>query len=270
MLFYSKGQEYTKFMIFNIFIDESGMANPLMYKTSPYFTICGIVMNQEHRDKLKREFTKLKIKHFKKDIIIHTKEMRGILNTDKKLEEFSKNLKTILNDTPFFLLYSVVNNEKANRFSWNNKASYKKGYRELIGNLIKFLIAKKSIGHIYAEASSVFQDIILYENLFHYLSNGINTLSINPEDVKKHLTSVTFVTKTNNDAEEQIADLFSCIPRIKLEIDSGKRTPESLDSLEVILLSSMEKHLFKLGTLTNISANKKRLYKEISSFSVIP
>jgi hypothetical protein len=257
-------------MIFNIFIDESGMANPLMHKNSPYFTVCGMVINQEHRNKLNQELTKLKIKHFKKDIVIHTEEIRDILKTEKKLEDFSKDLDTILNNTPFFLLYSIVDNEKANRFSWNNKASYKKCYRELVGNLIKFLIAKNSVGHICAEASTVFQDIILYENFFHYLANGIKNLAINPEDVKRHLTSVTFVTKANNDAEEQIADLFGCIPRVKLSIDSEQRTPESLDSLEAILLSSMEKHLFKFNFSLNLSATKKRLYKEIYSFSVMP
>ncbi len=257
-------------MIFNIFIDESGMANPLMHKESPFFTVCGIVVNQEHREKLNTEFSKLKVKHFKKNITLHSEKIRDILNTDIKLDSFSKDLIIVLNKFPFFLLFSVVDNEKALRYSWTNKTSYKKSYRELVGNLIKFLIAKKSLGHIYAEASTVFQDINLYENFFHYLANGIDALSITSQDVKEHLTSVTFVTKANNDAEEQIADLFCCIPRIKMNIDSGEKDIKNLDSLEAVLLSSMKKRIFKCDTSVNMSAGKKRFYKAISSFSMMP
>lgn len=256
-------------MIFNIFIDESGMANPLMYKASPYFTICGIVVNQEHREKLNIEFTKLKVKHFKKNITLHSEEVRDILNTNIKLDNFSNDLKAVLNNFPFFLLFSIIDNEKALRYSWTNKTSYKRSYRELLGNLIKFLIAKKSLGHIYAEASTVFQDINLYENFFHYLANGISTLSITSKDVKEHLTSVTFVTKANNDAEEQIADLFGCIPRIKMDLDSGRKDLKDLDSLEAILLSSMEKRIFKCDPSVKL-LEKKKLYNAISSFLMMP
>jgi hypothetical protein len=253
---------------FCIFIDESGMANPRMHNVSPYFSLCGVVINEESRDKLKKAFEKLKITHFKNNLILHSTNIRRMLKTEDKIEAFAKDTEKVLGNFGFFLLYVVVNNEKAKKYSWTNKAVYKKAYREIIGNLIKFLIAKNAIGKIFSEASNVFQDISLYENFFHYIANGIPNLAISPADVKKHLTSISFVTKANNDTEEQIADLLGCMGRIKTEIDNKIKSEKNLDSMEKVLFKITNKYLF-VGH-DGAKGNKAKLYKSINSFASLP
>jgi len=253
---------------FCIFIDESGMANPNTYKASPYFSLCGVVLNEELRDKIKKAFEKLKIKHFKKNLILHSSEIRKLLKTEDKIKNFAVDLNKLLRNFSFFLLYVIVDNEKARRYSWNSKASYKRVYREIVGNLIKFLIAKNATGKIYSEASNVLQDLSLYQSFFHFIANGIPDLSIKTEDIKKHLTSVSFVTKANDDIEEQIADLLAPMGRIKIEIQNNIRNEKDLDSIEKILYGITNKYLF-----TGDKAKKQekiKLYKSINSFALIP
>jgi len=244
------------------------MANPKMHNASPYFSLCGVVINEEFRNKIEKEFHTLKIKHFKKDVVIHYSELRKLLNKNEKVIAFSEDLEKLLNKFPFFLLYVIVDNKKANAYSWNSKASYRKVYREIVGNLIKFLLAKNAMGKIFSEASNSLQDISLYESFFHYIANGIPQVSISPLDVKKHLTAVSFVTKANNDTEEQIADLFAAMGRIKIEVDKGIKKEEDLDSIEKVLFKIARKNLF-VGRSAK-KASKVLLYNSINSFLIIP
>ncbi len=253
---------------FCIFIDESGMSNPKMYKVSPYFSLCGLVLNEASREKIKKDLDSLKLKYFKKNIILHSSELRRLLKTKEKIESFANDLGKILKGHSFFLLFIVVNNQKAKDYSWNSVAIYRKTYREIVGNLIKFLIAKDSTGVIFSEASNVSQDIALYQSFFHYIANGIPQLEIKPSDVKERLTAVNFVTKANNDIEEQLADLFACMGRIIIEIKNGTKKEADLDPIEKLLHEVINVNLFGKNNATN--PKKAKLYTSINSFSVLP
>lgn len=252
-----------------IFIDESGWADLKASSQSPYFTICGIVIKDTNRVKLAQDWKKLKLKYFKKsDYILHKVDLRKDLGSKTKITSFSSELDRILKQHSFFLLLSIVDKKKAINFSWQNKTVYERSYRTIIGNLIKFLIAKNAIGKVHAEASNVQQDIFLYQSFFHYIANGIPALKIKPYDVKKHLTSVSFVTKTNNDPEEQIADLLGTCGRIASDIKNQRIIESSLDEIDLILYKTMKRTLFK-GT-TALKTSKIKLYKNIEAFAELP
>lgn len=251
-----------------IFIDESGMSNPKMYKVSPYFSLCGLVLNEYSRDKIKKDLDLLKIKYFKKNIILHSSELRRMLKTRENIESFANDLGKILKKHSFFLLFVVIENEKAMQYSWNSVAIYRKTYREIIGNLIKFLIAKDSMGTVSSEASNVSQDIALYQSLFHYIANGIPKLGIKPSDVKGHLTAVSFVTKANNDIEEQLADLLAYMGKVSIEIKKGTRKEVDLDPIEKLLYGIINRNLFGKNKATKPA--KIKLYNSINSFSILP
>jgi len=40
---------------YNMFLDESGSANPVNYKISPYFSLSGIMVSENKRKELKEE-----------------------------------------------------------------------------------------------------------------------------------------------------------------------------------------------------------------------
>jgi len=173
-----------------IFIDESGTSDVKSYKIQPYFTVIGLVISGgDTRDKLNEDFENLKELYFgSKGYVIHNTELLRHLKTDKRIENFALDLKKFLNSHHFFILHTIVNKEKAYKLGWAKSAVLKKSYRILFSNLLKFLIAKDLRGQVVSEASNVEQDIVIYQNMFHFLVNGIDNLNITPQEAKEHLT----------------------------------------------------------------------------------
>jgi hypothetical protein len=254
---------------YSIYIDESGDADPSHFDKSSYFTLCGVVSSNKSRDSRQEKVDALKIKYFgKKSYILHSVNLNFHLKTPDRIEKFASDLDSILNSEDYFLLFVVVDQEKAFGRNWQKKTVYKNAYRALISNLIKFLIAKKVQGAICAEASKLEQDMHLYESFFHFIANGIDRLSITPEDVKKHLTALTFVTKINNDSEEQFADLFGVCGKLKCEIELKKRDLNELFPITSMLMKRMDQKLFR-GSPT-AKGKKKKLYANMNSFIKLP
>lgn len=251
-----------------IFIDESGTSDVKSYQTQPYFTLIGLVIGENNREKLKIDFEDLKLKHFgSKKYVIHGTEIRRFLKTDKKIKNFSIDLNKFLKKHNFFILSTIVNKEKAFRLGWAKITVLNRSYRLLFSNLLKFLVAKNLKGQVVSEASNSEQDIIIYQNFFHYLVNGISNLCISPQDSKKHLTSISFVTKLNNDSEEQISDLYGICPKIKEELKNKTKTIEQLNPIQKVLINSFENKLF-VGRATK--KDKAKLYKAINPLVEMP
>ena len=252
------------------FIDESGSATPNNFKQSSYFTLCGVLIGERSRAKLLKEFNELKVKYFgRKGFVIHQVSLRSDLKHKRKKEEaFASDLRKVLARNSFYVLFVSVDKYKAHNQSWIQSTVYKRTYNIFVANLVKFLIAKKINGKMYAEASSHTQDMYLYKSLFHYLANGIKKLGIKPADVKKHLTSLSFVTKINNDPEEQLADLFGICGKIQHEIDKGEIAEDFLDAIDRVIYDSMQRKLFKISNATKLS--KRKLYKSIKPFYKLP
>jgi len=251
-----------------IFIDESGSSDSKTYKESPVFTVCAMVIGFSSREKFEKDLEIIKLKYFKsKDYIIHSVELKRHLKTPENIGNFAKDMEKFLKTHPFFVLYVTTIKDKAFHLGRDKKKILNTSYRILIGNLVKFLIAKDLCGQINNEASSAEQDIILYQNFFHYHVNGIERLNISPMEVKKHLTSLSFVTKLNNDAEQQVVDLYGCCPKFQYLANKGISEKKKIDPIVKVLMNSLDKKLFKGGAM---SKNKVKLYKEINPSVILP
>lgn len=253
---------------YSIFIDESGMSNPRTWKESPYFSLAGLMIGNSSRHKFKEDLEVIKQKYFKnKNFILHGAEIIRDLKSKNQVQAFSIDLKKFLKSHNFFLFFVNTNKEKAFNKGWASATVLTRSYKLIIANLIKFLIAKDYKGSICSEASYVEQDIYLYKSFFHYLSNGIERLSITSDDVKRHLTSISFVTKLNNDPEEQIIDLYGVCGKTHAQVLSKKVDPSNLNPLIQILYGSMQEKLF-------IDKSKKpqktKYFSQINSFIQIP
>lgn len=254
---------------FSIFIDESGTPDPKTFTNSPYYILNGLVISEEQREKMKSKFEKLKISYFgSKNHVIHAVDIKRELKHKKRsLDSFASGFYKEMSNVPFFLLTVVVDKEKANRQSWLQSTVLQRTSRALFDSLIKFLTAKDANGSIIVEASDPSKDLEYYKSFFHFCSNGIDDISISPTEVKKHITSLAFVTKLNNDPEEQLADLFAYGGRLKMQIDNGGSTTEQLDSIDMAIYNLMEKRLFA-GTAK--TRRKTKLYNAINSFLLLP
>jgi len=161
-----------------IFIDECGKAD--YSDNSLTFSIVGVVISKETRLKLTESFKKLKVKFFKKEsFVFHRTELRNDLKVrGKDLREFSVELRKVLFTIPFFVIASVTDKEKAKKRNWEKDRVIDTSYRSLLSNTIKFVLAKDLCAQLITEASAHEQDISLYRNFWHFMTNGISRVSI--------------------------------------------------------------------------------------------
>jgi len=252
-----------------IFIDETG--KPDKKDKSEYFCLSAIVINDLNRDRLKDSLGKLKQKYFgSKSYVIHGSQIKRDLKYQKKdLVQFSKDLRKIIMPINFFTLCTITDKNKAYSRGWLKTTILEKSYRIILSNLIKFVMAKDYRGQIIAEASAHEQDLHLYKNFFHFMANGIPKLRINTNDVKKHVTAISYVTKQNDDNETQFVDLLAGVIKIKHKLDSKKITIEQVSDFDKELLFILEKKLFAMNT--KVSKKRKiELYKAITSYATYP
>lgn len=257
-------------MQYYIYIDESGTSSLNDHKKSTHFSLVGVVIAHDRRQKLKEELEQLKLKYFgKKSYILHGSSIRRDLRSySKDLTEFAKDLEVILTNNHFFLLCVTVDKQKAINWSWQKSTVLKRSYRHLINSLVGFLVGKSVKGGIVAEASSIEKDIEIYKSFFHFIANGIPELKISSEQIKKHLTSVSFVTKNNDDAEEQIADLFGVCGKIDSKLKSKETTLTELDPLAQTIYKVWHQKLFHGKNAQK--EYKKRIYHSIKPFIKLP
>lgn len=252
-----------------IFIDETG--KPDKTDRSEYFCLSAIVINDKNRIKLKDQLGKLKIKYFgSKGFVIHGSEIKRDLKVRKKdLIQFAKDLRMAVYPTSFFALCTITDKKKAYGLGWQKNTILERSYRVILSNLIKFVMAKEYRGQIIAEASAHEQDLHLYKNFFHFMSNGISRLGISTDDVKKHVTAISYVTKQNDDCETQLVDLLAGVIETKHKLMSKKMELDSVDDYDKEILKILENKLFVANT-SGSDKRKKILYEAISSFVKYP
>jgi hypothetical protein len=139
----------------------------------------------------------------------------------------------------------------------------------ILSNLIKFVVAKDYKGQIIAEASAHEQDLHLYRNFFKFMGNGIQRLSISSKDVKKHVTSIMYVTKQNEDCETQLVDLLAGVIPIKYELKKGKKELSGVNEFDLEFLKILESKLF-VANIHGRDRRKKMLYSAITSYKKFP
>lgn len=253
-----------------IYIDESGSSDPKSFPSSPYFTLCGLLINEKNREKLRTDLKKLKKKYFSdENYVLHASDLKFHLKSrNKDLKNFAKDLKIVLNGTFFTLMYVTVDKKSAYASGWDVVHVYKQTFTILLANMLKFLVAKNLKGQIFAEASNANQDIHLYQAFFHLIRRGINWVSITNKSARLHFTSLCFVTKLNNDSEEQLCDLFGVYGRLEREIKLKKRILSDLNPFERVIFDCAGKKLFK-GNAAK-AQRKSELYHAINSLKIIP
>lgn len=256
--------------LINFFIDELGNANPKDTKSNLYI-LSGIMVTNQNREELKIKADQIKFKYWSRtNIVFHSREIGRsegefqILKDPKIKENFEKDLTKFLNLSLFQLFAVVVDKQKIPK-NWIDKTIYKRTADNLIKNFILSLLAQKNCkGRLVVESATAEKDFFYHKAAGYYLSNGFRELKINFKEVQDVLTEISFVSKKNEDIEEQIADLLAYGIRIKYE----NKKLFQLPSYEKELVKTVNSKLFKINPNTGIT--KKKLYSQIESFQIIP
>lgn len=263
-------------MKYTLFIDELGESTPKRYRQSPFFIVSGCSINQEKRDKISRGLDQIKFKYWDStDIIFRSSEIgrkeKDFLifkNDPQRFREFIKNLDSFLSACPLVLLGVVVDQKEAFRRNWAQRSIVKNAYDCLFTNFIRLLSAQNSFGEIVQEASTTLQDITIYEKFYEYQAVGLPNEDITDKEVKKRLTSLSFVTKRHMDAEAQLADLLSYGLKLEYKIRRKLSKLTSFNSYEKIIRKQARSKLYKIPK--NIAAKKKLKYKNFQSLTTLP
>ena len=265
--FQSQFQEH-----YRLYIDELGTASP-KDTTSDLYILSGCSINKKDCEDLKIRADQIKFKYWgRTDVVFHSHEI-GRKENDFSLLKDSKTFKEFNTDLYNFLFYSkikmffiVVDKKRALSAGWNDIKVHKDTTAFLIRNFLLILLTGDSRGEIIIESSSVSKDVHILNSLNFFLGAGIFELGISHKKVKDTLTSVSFVTKRNHDIEEQIADLFAYVAKIKYQLENNNRKPKN--NYEKMMLKILSKKLFNVPKDAGIT--KAKLFKKVESFLILP
>lgn len=253
----------------NLFIDELGSPSP-QSKTQPIYILSGVLLTESARLNLEIASNQVKFKFWNRtDIVFHSRDIgrkQGdfIILKDKEVSRnFEKDLFQFLSHGQYSLFSVVVDKNKIPK-NWNEVAIYKHTSREIIKNFIFALLAQKARGKLIIESATAEKDFYYHKSAGYFLSNGFPIYKVPYSEVQNVLTEISFVTKKNNDIEEQIADLLAY--GIKLKYETTKKA--GLTDYEQRLIKIVEDKLFKINPKTG--AKKMRFYSKIKSYMVIP
>lgn len=221
--------------MFKLYIDESGK-NTLtdIQSYAPHFCVAGIQVHVNHDGFITKRADQIKYKYWgntkitfrANDIRRLTGDFTIFKNKPDLFTNFCDDLKEYIRCSNFQLIWvginkcDYINNNPpiahALRGGWKKQiTAHEKGltqkiFEELWKIYICYLISKKSsYGNIIIEAADKIQDIDILTTYNHILSAGIPSMGLSDTDVREKLTSISFVTKKNLDAETQIADISS-------------------------------------------------------------
>jgi hypothetical protein len=181
---------------------------------------------------------------------------------------FLKDLLSLLSWAPLMINCVVIDKVEAKKKGWIQKDKFiKETSYSLLKNFILMTCAKGKVkGKIMIESSSE-KDPYYLKAFNHYLANGIKDTQVTQTDVKKALTSMTFVTKNNHDIESQLADLFAYAAKCQY-LHSTKSKKVKKGSYEEKLVKIFDRKLYSMDP--KVSTKKQTLLKKVTSFLVLP
>jgi hypothetical protein len=258
-----------------LFIDESGKLE--VSNNSSVYVLCGCSILEENREVLKILADQIKFKYWgRTDIVFHSREIGRnegdfeIFKDKPELKEsFIKDLLLFLNSIPVIIFTIVIDKDAAYKLNWNEIKIVKETSNKLIYNFITFLLSKPNTsGHIIIESANSKKDKYYLNSFSYFLSpNGAQSLEFEHTQIRKILTSISFVTKNNFDIEEQISDLFAYAAACKFQKERKTREIE-LGSYEDSMINLLESKLFRMPQ--NAKNLKKKLFEKIDSFYILP
>lgn len=259
-----------------LFIDELGNYNPIDKKSQVYI-LSGCAVDLETRKCLKIRADQIKFKYWgHTKVIFHSREI-GRKKRDfsifkrkpKFFKSFLEDLFSMLKDVNLTVFSVVCNKEISKKNGWNSTKIIKTTSRSLIRSYVIWLLGLGSVnGKITIESATAEKDKYYLEEFSYFLSPGCKELlGVEYKKIKSILTSISFVTKLNQDIEEQVADLFAYA--IKCKYFKTKKLEEyKKDSYEDRIIKILNTKMFKLPS--NAKEKKLKYYRNVDSFVVVP
>lgn len=204
-------------MLYKLYLDESGTPDIGKYNPSfPYFILSSFIVNEDQAEQLKIRADQVKFKYWgRTNVVLHSREIGRrendflILKDPSVEQSFHRDLSQLLVSTGGTCVIAVINKNKAKTLNWKYEDVYREASRAILEFFVEYLFVKKNKGQIIIESAGTNRDILFYKEYIRLLSNGLSVPSIDHQKMKQIITSISFVSKNNQDIEAQIADLLA-------------------------------------------------------------
>lgn len=262
---------------FYLHIDESGSSFPTYQVERPY-SLVGCAIAAGKKAELKNLAAELKIKYWKtSDVVLHHADIASngkdfsIFRRKPELkQQFQDDLLEFLRKAPIVAFVAIVDKKKITD-TWKEETIITKTARATFFNFISFLYSQPHpSGKIIIEAATSTKDVHYLKAFSHFLSPDCPELDEDfgsMTDIRKVLSSLSYVTKHNNDIETQIADIFGYAAYCQYQLDRGGQTFKK-GSYEQKLLTILNMKLFKLHPQT--SSLKRKFFSKVIAFKYLP
>jgi hypothetical protein len=166
------------------------------------------------------------------------------------------------------ILSCVVDNSKARSEGWIQKNKLVKETSQIIFNNFAMITycKSKTKGKIVIELDED-KEKSYFKSFKTLLGCGVPNTVIKSSDIRDMITSISFVTKKNDDIETQLMDLFSYAVKCKyLQEIEKKNFPR--DSYENDIIDILNRKLYEVPY--NTSTLKKRILNKVNPFVILP
>lgn len=179
------------------------------------FTLAGYAISKgEYENKLKPELLSIKKECFgKENIILHEIDIRkgkGEFEgrTKEQYKLFFQKIENLFKRVELHILAVSINIDNFEQLYGNEETNqiYYISLQLLMENYNHFLISNDACGSVYLESTDSGSNTTL-QNLFHQLK-ATGTLFYSKESLQKHLKTINFIPKSDNNLGVQFADFI--------------------------------------------------------------
>lgn len=215
--------------MYTFFLDESGKEGlAKVDPNSPHFVMGGIIVKDGFRNWMRHVSEFVKIKYWNdKERVFHASSKNDL--SDDEGANFTNDMVHFMGGIEFHAATNIVNKSEYIKSVPGLAKAIKKAPNEakfrqimygqqkkvvitsastLLSMFIYFLKERGEGGTVVVEATGSEQDRFIFDAYNQFLHSGHPGLELSIIETRKILTSISFVTKLNQDIEMQIADML--------------------------------------------------------------
>lgn len=262
---------------FKLYIDESGREH--LSHASTHYVLIGCLIEKGAQQELEIRANQIKYRYWKRtDVVFHSKEIAfnqnefSIFANDSSLrKEFISDLLNLMHVAPIKVTCCIVDKAKVYGYKvpWKHTTIIEKTTNTIVLDFLRYIYSWRSTGIIIYEASGFEKDAEYLKAFNKVLTPAWITKHPEFQNIREHLTSITFATKLNHDIECEFADLLSYAALRKYQDEAGIKAiiPKSYEDR---LVKILETKLLQPSPSLRQSKRKYDYMSEVVGYCKLP
>lgn len=224
-------------------IDETGKAS--YNHPSELFVLSGVVIPETLKTKIDSRMRKLKKKFFNdEELVFHARDMSrkkgpfSPLNKEDQEQQFWSEFISLVNNPKISFFFVITNKKHAQKASWQLQTILRRSYLKILVDFTRYLKTTGYCGKIIVESDPDQDPYLIYAHN-RMQSEGTGDGSVNGNEYRKMVTSLSLVNKSNLDIDVQLADAMALVAGLnyRLEKQTKNKNLSKVENMKIRLLS---------------------------------